>query len=875
MLRAKNPLGVIVLAAIAISANAQEKKSPSPAGDTTKTVKKAPDITEKIKSSKKIPGLFTLYQDTVSGSLQIYIRKDQLDKELIYQSFSMGGPTNLGLNQSMHRSNFIFKAQKAYDKIEFAQVNTNFYYDPNNAVSKAANVDVPGTVFYSDKFAAEDSAGYLLAGDALFISEKLDPVKPTFPPGIPPTAYFNLGSLNTGKSKYETIRSYPNNTDVVVDLAYENPSPYNNGGKDITDARFNRVKIQHSFLEIPVNDFKSRRDDPRVGYFTSEIDDLTSNSVTPFKDIINRWDLKKQDPTAALSEPVEPIVYWIENTTPVELRQTIKEAGEKWNEAFEKAGFKNAIVMKIMPDDATWDPADIRYNTIRWVSSPDQPYGAIGPSFTNPRTGQILGADITVEWKTGAGSMPTYDDLFNGSNEAANIELLLGKNNSSTDKYPHFSFDKSHMATCTLAREIQQQYVAGLTTIEALDDLPDNNQPVSSIKELHKQFLYYLILHEMGHTLGLNHNMKASQMLSPTEVNDQALTRKIGLQGSVMDYPSINVSLDRSKQGDYYTTKPGPYDLWAIEYGYKPFSEAEEEKGLSSILNRSTDPQLMFGNDGDDMRSPGGGIDPRIMINDMSSDMVTYAEDRLKLVNLMMPKLKARFSRNGKSYQELRSRYGMLNSQRAQMVNAISRYIGGVYVDRSFAGQNTNNKPFTPVPVEYQKRAMDLLNKYLFAPNAFDADAQLFPYLQIQRRGFNFYGQTEDPKPQNTYVFLQINAMAGILNSATLQRISTSSLYGNTYSVTEVMNDLVKGIFNEDLKTNVNLYRQNLQTEFIKGIASIVNSNYTYDNPSKAAALATLKKVRAILATALSPNEQTKAHRSSLIFLIDKALKAD
>ena len=148
---------------------------------------------------------------------------------------------------------------------------------------------------------------------------------------------------------------------------------------------------------MPENDFRSRRDDPRVGYFSQFINDQTSISNVPYKDIIHRWYLKKKDPNAAVSEPVEPIVYWIENTTPVEYRQIIMDAGLKWNEAFEKAGFKNAVKMKIMPDDANWDPADIRYNVIRWVSSASPTYGAIGPSFVNPKTGQIIGADITIE----------------------------------------------------------------------------------------------------------------------------------------------------------------------------------------------------------------------------------------------------------------------------------------------------------------------------------------------------------------------------------------------------------------------------------------------------------------------------------------------
>jgi hypothetical protein len=562
------------------------------------------------------------------------------------------------------------------------------------------------------------------------------------------------------------------------------------------------------------------------------------------------------------------VTWWIENTTPKELRPYVMEAGRKWNEAFEKAGFKNAVVMKEMPDNADWDPADIRYNVIRWVSSANPPYGAIGPSFTNPRTGQILGSDITVEWRSGAGT-PIFDDLYNkgfaqsswqGQAEAnAAMHNMLGQERS------------KHWAMCNMAQELAAQYLTGATAIEVLDE----EDAATEVPEMHKQFIYYLIMHEMGHTFGLNHNMKASQMLSPEEVNNKEITRKLGLQGSVMDYPAINVSLDRSKQGDYYTTKAGPYDLWAIEYGYTPFSAAEEEAGLRKILARSTEPNLTFGNDADDMRGIGRGIDPRVMVNDMSNDMVAYAEDRFKLVNTMMGKLKAKYSNSEESWAKLRSRYATLASQRNQMSNAVANYIGGVYVDRAYPGQASPNKPFTPVPVAYQKKAMSLLAKYVFAPNAFDADAQLFPYLQAQRRGFNFGSGTEDPKPQNNVIGLQVSALQRMLNPTTLQRINTSSLYGNTYSVADVMTDLVKACFADDLTTNVNLYRQNLQTEFVKGAAGIATNAPGYDNASKSAALSTLKKIRAQQVSATSPNEQTRAHRANLIYLIDKALAVD
>lgn len=839
----------------AVKADSTKKTPPTPP---------KPSVADKVKTSKKTDGLFTLYQDTATGSVQLYVKKNQLGKEYIYQSFSMGGPTSLFLHQNMIRTTWIFKIKKVFDKLEFSQVNTNFWYDPNNAVSKAANVDVTDAVFYSAKIDGEDSTGFIIPGDALFLSEKLDPVKPIVAPGPGAQFVFNLGGLNPTKSGYKTIRSYPNNTDVVVELAYDNPAPFNQGGKDITDARYNRIRFQHSFLEMPVNDFRPRYDDPRVGYFSQEVENLTSIKVADYKDVINRWNLVKKDPNAALSEPVEPIVWWIENTTPVEFRQTIKEAGEKWNEAFEKAGFKNAVIMKIMPDDATWDPADIRYNVIRWVSSPYPPYGAIGPSFVNPKTGQILGADITVEWFSGSAS-PISEELYDTKSINTDLpSLLLNTNKDEDATIPGY---KKWMA-CTLAQELKAQFSAGLTTLEA------TGASDAEIKELHKEFLYYLIMHEMGHTMGLNHNMKASQMLSPWDLNNKDISRSKGLQGSVMDYPAVNVSLDRSKQGDYYTTKAGPYDLWAIEFGYTPFSPSEEGAGLRKILDHSTDPGNLFGNDADDMRSPGaGGIDPRVMINDMSSDMVAYAEDRFKLVNDIMGKLKEKYSKPGKSYAELRARYGTLMGQRNSMAQSVSRYIGGVMVDRSFVGQETSTKPFTPVSAAYQKKAMALLTKYVFAPDAFKGDAALFPYLQMQRRGFNFFGAGEDIKPQNTVLSLQVGLFSHLLSASTMSRINNSTLYGNTYTTAEMMNDITNAVFAADLKTNVNLYRLNLQTEYVKGLAAITTAPVSpYDNASKASMLNTLKKIKGMLATAVSTDEQTRAHRANLNFIIDKAL---
>src|SRR5690606_6520754 len=259
---------------------------------------------------------------------------------------------------------------------------------------------------------------------------------------------------------------------------------------------------------------------------------------------------------------------------------------------------------------------------------------------------------------------------------------------------------------------------------------------------------------------------------------------------------------------------------------------------------------------------------PRVMINDHSSDMMAYGEERFLLVNDMMPKLKERFSRPNHGYQELLLRYGQLNSQRTSMASAISRYIGGVYVDRSFVGQETDAQPYTPVPLDSQKKAMELLGKYVYAPDAFETDYALFPYLQRQRRGFNFFSSTEDYKPQNTFRSLQVSTLSHILHPTTLARISNSSLYGNDYSVAEVMQDLTANIFDADLDGRVDLIRQNLQTDYVSALSGILEAKTGYDHASKAAALATLTAIKLKLdGTSSGSDLQTDAHRKNLIFL--------
>jgi hypothetical protein len=268
-------------------------------------------------------------------------------------------------------------------------------------------------------------------------------------------------------------------------------------------------------------------------------------------------------------------------------------------------------------------------------------------------------------------------------------------------------------------------------------------------------------------------------------------------------------------------------------------------------------------------------MDPRVNVNDLTSDAISYAEDRFKLVNQTIATLVKKYTKDGQSYAELRSRYNILNGQRLTMASAVSRYIGGIYVDRSYPEQKSGAKPFTPVPLATQKKAMEILTKYVFAPNAFDVDAQVFPYLQPQRRGFNQTSSGDDFRITDNILQLQTNgALSHLLHGATLLRITNSCLYGNQYPVANMMFDLQKGIFNADIYTNVNVYRQNLQTYFVRQLVAMVDpKSQQFNDVSKAAALYTLKKIKAQLATAVSTNQETKAHRANLVFLINNALE--
>jgi hypothetical protein len=395
------------------------------------------------------------------------------------------------------------------------------------------------------------------------------------------------------------------------------------------------------------------------------------------------------------------------------------------------------------------------------------------------------------------------------------------------------------------------------------------------LKEYVKSSLYYLVLHEVGHTLGLMHNMKSSQLHSPAQLLDRSLTEKIGVTGSVMEYPAVNLDHSLKTKVQNFTMKPGPYDKWAIEFGYSPALEDEkaEKARLEKILARSTRPELAFGNDADDMRSPGKAIDPRVMVGDLSNDAITFSTERIKMTKKLLTTIKDKYSKDGQSYHELRNAYFVLTGEMATAGGVIARYIGGVYVDRAMIGQEGATKPYIPVSYKDQKRAMQSLNENLFAPNAFKESDGLYNYLQTQRRGFNFFASAEDPKITDRVRNIHLGILAHILHPNTLQRIIDSELYGNQYKLAEMMNDLTEGIFKADLAGSVNPFRANLQAEYVKMLSGAIQEKSSYAHLAKAQAFYQLKQIERNLKLATTGDAATKAHRVYLLNQIEQATR--
>ncbi|MCK4857166.1 MAG: zinc-dependent metalloprotease, partial [candidate division Zixibacteria bacterium] len=638
--------------------------------------KKEKPFAEVIKDYEKIVGLFDFYVDSTENKVYMAIKPDQFDK-LYLANITRSAGDGTYFDAGAQAGSFPFMLKRVGKQIQFLVVNLLFRVDSTSTLLSALQRSISHSLFGSTKIASKpDSTGTILIDPAGILVTDL----PNVGHYLGTKAKTGL-SFDKDNSYFGTIKSFPENSEIDVKLHYKTNKPFSSVTTGSPYSMF--LTYHYSLSTIPETDYRPRLADDRIGYFMTQYQDYTDLTMeTPYVRFINRWNLKKKDPSAAVSEPVEPIVYWVENTVPEEFREAVAQGIEWWQPAFEKAGFKNAIIARQMPDSVDWDPADVRYNVVRWVVRPGVAY-AVGPSRANPFTGEIYDADIRI-MADFIRHMYNYAERY--------VEPLAAGLTPESENWwlPEDNFDYpagQWQPLCTHGMEMARHAAEALALAGARAGLMD--KPELTKKFVH-QYIVELVCHEVGHTLGLRHNFKASTIYTREQRCDPAFTARHSVHGSCMEYAPANIAPEGFEQADFFMTIPGPYDFWAIEYGYKPVEATDfwqERDELEQIASRGgSDPYLIYATDEDCFGNSPRAIDPYTALWDLGADPFEYWTDRIDMSRELWAKVESQFEKPGANYKKLRNvfRYGWggFISGGTHM----ARFLGGIEHNRNHVG---------------------------------------------------------------------------------------------------------------------------------------------------------------------------------------------
>ena len=639
------------------------------------------------------------------------------------------------------------------------------------------------------------------------------------------------------------------------------------------DARSVFVGFVYNFAPLP-EPMRPRLADDRVGFQTTVVSDYTSDTErTPRRYFIERWRLEKRDPDAALSEPKRPITFWIDRNVPVAYRPTIEAGVLAWNAAFERIGFRNAIVVKTQPDDANFDTLDAHHASIRWFLGRDANY-ATGPTHTDPRTGEILDAVIGIS------------DAFTRSARSLVAEALP----PATHAFGDASTPVGDAAVrCEFASDAVGEAAFALGLLDARGEVPIDD---ARSDQFARDYLRAVVTHEVGHALGLRHNFRASTIRSETQLQDSAFTRAHGMSGSVMDYTPFNIAARGEPQGEYTMSGLGPYDYWAIEYAYKPVvaEDAEGERTeLARIAARSVEPDLAYATD-EDAGYGGDAIDPEINRFDLGADPLAFYRKRFALSRELWQRLQSRAMKPDENYLVLRRNLERGFDEIAYAAPLIAKYVGGVKTSRTHAGASVRagqaDVLFVPIDAARQRQALDLLATQIFSVDSFRFDPAF-----LARVGIDYLDRGEPGASyQNSFYLpgrvlaVQTSALDHLLSDPVARRIGNaenlSSRRDGLLSLAQLYDTLQRAIWDE-LRTGrpISPMRRNLQREYLR---RMVGTLLRTSAPALADARSLQRENalalrgamrRALMAKNLSIED--RAHLRESVATLDDALRAN
>jgi hypothetical protein len=633
----------------------------------------------------------------------------------------------------------------------------------------------------------------------------------------------------------------------------------------LPDVRSLFLGFHYTLAKLPDEPMRPRIADERIGYFTTELLDFTSDVPrVPVTRYVNRWRLEKLDPSAERSEPKRPIVFWLDRTIPEKYRAPIREGILEWNKAFARIGYQDAIRVLQQPDDASFDTSDLGHASVRWITAARTSFGAIGPSVVDPRTGEILDADIGID----ANNVRVVRNLRS--------EFLPGTPSSADP-----GAGPRNTLACAYDEAATGEAVFGLALLEARGDLDPEG---TDVERFVAAFLKDTTMHEVGHTLGLRHNFRASTVYTEDQLADATFTKANGIAGSVMEYNPWNIALRGAAQGEYQMSSLGPYDYWAVEYGYREFAPAEEASGIAAIAARSSEPLLAYSTDEDASIL---SLDPQNNPLDLGREPLAFAQKRFALARELLQQTEVRELKPGDSYAVLRRNFTRALAEASQAALYAAKYIGGLTTLRDRAG--TGREPLTPVAAEKQRAALQLIATQVFSADSFRFSPAFLRRMAVSSFDMEDAAELGRSVPTvDVAVDQQVLAMQRLVLDALMGESVAQRLVNNAAKVDEPAKALrlaelyatVHGAVWSEVAAgrDMPLARRNLQREYVLRLANVL-LRPAGSMPSDARALlrADATRLRAELVRAKDRpglSEEAKAHIAESLAIVDEALKA-
>lgn len=646
------------------------------------------------------------------------------------------------------------------------------------------------------------------------------------------------------------------------------PPPFFPPPNVIEDPRSLFLGYLYTFTRLPEQPMPKRLADSRIGHFTtSQVDFSSEAKQSPVRNYVNRWRLEKKEPAAAISAPVKPITFVLGNEIPERYRATIRASILEWNKAFEKVGFREAIVVQQQPNDSDIDTLETGVTSVRWQATATPTYGAIGPSQVDPRTGEILDADLGID-----------------SNFARNARFGRAEEVGLPAMYDEHSGDVhiepgAGTAHCAMRDLALRELGFTLALLEARGAIDPNGPEVDGFVD---QFIGFVVMHEVGHTLGFTHNFRASTVLTPKQLADPKFTAGNALVGSVMDYPPANVALESEPQAQFYTSMLGPYDYWAVEYAYKPIAPEQETAELARIAARATEPQLAFATDADSVF----GIDPSANIWDLSSDPLAFYRKRVRLTQELWRRLEKRQLASGESYAVLRRRFLSGLDQQSLALGQAAKFVGGAEIQNFAAG--SSRLPITPAPLKQQREALTVITDGLFKTTSFRLPPDFLRKLasdRLQRQEQPFPAQAammELSLPDRVLAAQRdvLNRLMGpVVARRVLVNIDMNGTPGEALTLSELYGTLQLAIWDEARRgADADLLRRNLQREHLRRqVALLLGPSAAYPADARAVSRTNARQLQGWLVAAQSRpglSAETRAHYTEAAETLSEALKA-